>query len=108
MSHESAKVFTSHKAFQAKVADIAISQIDFTFFQGLTFALFGFSEVRAIELTRMIARASGLTVEKEDFSKTVAYMVVDINSHDLKDVRYKYQEIVTDLWIVSITHRQCL
>lgn len=75
-------------------------------FQELLFALFGFSKARTSELQKIIAGAGGSTVV-DDHSNYVTYLVVSLNSFDFKDVRFKYSEMVNDLYVVSTGHHLC-
>lgn len=73
-------------------------------FIGRTFALFGFSEERTLELARKINEAGGITAEMNDLSTTVSYLVVPVAFSDFSDCHYKSLEMVSDLWVVGTFH----
>ncbi|KAG4066286.1 hypothetical protein HA402_000510 [Bradysia odoriphaga] len=74
-------------------------QIDPNLFRGVIFALFAFSEESTQELLTEIEEAGGKTVDVNDFSKTVDYLIVPSDSYDIGECGYKAKEIVTELWI---------
>ncbi|XP_037044604.1 DNA topoisomerase 2-binding protein 1 isoform X3 [Bradysia coprophila] len=74
-------------------------QIDPNLFRGVIFALFAFSEESTQELLTEIEEAGGTTIDVNDFSKTVNYLIVPSDTYDIGDCGYKAKEIVTELWI---------
>ncbi|KAG4077548.1 hypothetical protein HA402_002975 [Bradysia odoriphaga] len=74
-------------------------QIDPNLFRGVIFALFAFSEESTQELLTEIEEAGGRTVDVNDFSKTVDYLIVPSDTYDIGQCEYKAKEIVTELWI---------
>lgn len=85
--------------------------VEAVIFRGLVFALFGFDLQKNLALTHSICKAGGTTTTdddgKNDFSKTVHYVVVPGDNHDLRDIPYTAKESVTDLWLVSVQRDKC-
>lgn len=79
-------------------------QIDPNLFRDKNFALFGFSEESTLEMRSEIEEAGGSTVDVNDFSKIVDYLVVPLDIYDFSDCHYKATQTVNDLWVVSAFH----